>query len=123
MKTESKMEQGDGLEQLFAAMARSAAARSERETTPSPWSRPEILRMLTGSHGGAERLKQLTLSLWSGSDYPCDLGWVIGGLDTPGQEVAMTLMSWYARHGENDEVFLEYGRSVARRQQMNQGSN
>jgi hypothetical protein len=90
----------------------SALILHERETVKSPWARAEVVKMMAGDHSAAERLTKLTLSLWNGADYPINMSWALSGLDAKGKNIAELLCLWYGKHGENDAVFLEFGRAL-----------
>lgn len=67
---------------------------------------------LKGNHGGAYRLKALTLNLYNGDDWPTSLGWILGGLDHKYAQAAIDMIVSYYRVGENDEDFMAASRRL-----------
>lgn len=64
--------------------------------------------ILLNGYGAARWLRRLTLSLWNGNTWPTDMSG-IAGLDEEHFAIAIELLAWYRKYGENDPDFMSIG--------------
>lgn len=90
-----------------AAEAKQKANDLLAKLEETPWVSPfETHRqVLLADYGGAQKLADLTLSLYNGAAFPFDVS-RLGGLDTKHFEIAITLIRSYHQFGENDKGFM-----------------
>jgi len=69
--------------------------------------------LLCADHGGARRLQALALNLYNGSDWPVDMGSLASYLDSNYWAIALDMMEWYRKYGENDQAFMGLCRQMA----------
>lgn len=66
--------------------------------------------ILLSGYGAARTLRNITLSLWNGNNWPVALHRV-NGLDERHFGIALELITWYRRYGEDDPHFMDVGRA------------
>ncbi len=92
---------------------------AEAGPTPSPFLQHRDI--LLADHSGAQKLRDLVLSLYSGRTFPFDVS-QLGSLDQHYFEIAIELIRHYRRHGENDKDFMSVCEDlVARRGVLSMG--
>jgi hypothetical protein len=71
--------------------------------------RPEI----TGGYSTGQRLAALTLHLYNGAAHGVRLDNLFGNADARHTRIALELLAWYAKHGENCVEFMALARELA----------
>jgi len=70
---------------------------------------------ITGGYSTAERLAAMVLNLYNGAAYGVRLDMLLSSADEKHTRIALELLAWYAKHGENCAEFMALGKELAER--------
>lgn len=68
---------------------------------------------ITGGYSTAQRLAALVLNLYNGAAHRVRLDTLLSSADEKHTRIALELLAWYARHGENCPEFMALARELA----------
>lgn len=71
---------------------------------------------ICGGYSTAYRLAALTLHLYNGAAHPVRLDNLLSNADEYHTRIALELLAWYARHGENCIDFMDLARYLVERE-------
>ena len=70
---------------------------------------------IMGGYSTAQRLASLVLHLFNGNEWTLDITSLLANADELHTRIALDLMAWYAKYGENDQPFMALAREILRR--------
>lgn len=88
-------------------------------TDTSPFS--EFRELVLGRSGGGMTLQSIVLGCWNGSDFPADLS-RLTNLDDKYRKAAIAMIEHYAKHGENDRVFMALADEIIEARRANEAA-
>ena len=71
---------------------------------------------ITGGYSTAQRLAALVLHLYNGAAHGVRLDNLLSNADARHTRIALELLAWYARHGENCIDFMDLARDLLERE-------
>lgn len=71
---------------------------------------------ITGCYSTAQRLAALTMHLYNGASNGVRLDNLLSSADARHTRIALEMLAWYARHGENCPHFMDLARQLRERE-------
>ncbi|MFV0662740.1 hypothetical protein [Denitromonas sp.] len=98
------------VDEFTAAVGQVSQMEKLNRTSPFVRYRAEIM----GGYSTAQRLASLVLHLFN-CKWPADIHSLLWNADERHTAIALELLAWYARHGENDRDFMALAGEILKR--------